>query len=271
MKKIIKDIIPPILLRLFLKSPAPKVFVSFDEAARSSNNSTYEQDELIEVVLKKNEIFRALPFSNQLLSSDAVRILMAIGLARNNNKINVVDFGGGGGNHFTVANIGFSDLVAFDWNIIETPKFVEKARQFNVPNLRYFDQLRSAVDVLPEIDLLLISSTLQYCPDPIGMLHQLTMTGAKYLYLTRTPFNSGAETIYSTQSSWLSKNGPGPLPIGFEDRQISYPIGYASRSKVEGVLRAKYEIVFKADEGEAPAFKMKGQKISMMGYLCKLR
>jgi putative methyltransferase (TIGR04325 family) len=271
MKKIIKDIIPPILLRLLLKSPAPKVFVSFAQAATSSKCSTYEQDELIDVVLKKNEIFRALPLSNQLLSSDAVRILMAIGLARNDNKINVVDFGGGGGNHLTIAKIGFSDSVAFDWNIVETPKFVEKARKFSVPNLRYFDGLKGAVDVLPQIDLLLVSSTLQYCPDPIGMLHQLTMSGAKHLYLTRTPFNSGAETIFSTQASWLSKNGPGPLPAGFQDRQISYPIGYASRSKVEEVLGAKYEIVFKADEGEASAFKVKDEKISMAGYFCKIK
>lgn len=271
MKKIIKDIIPPIFLRLLLKSSAPEAFFSFDEATRSSKNSTYEQEELIDVVLKKNEIFRTLPLSNQLLNSDAVRILMAIGLARNNNKINVIDFGGGGGNHFTIANIGFSDSVVFDWNIVETPKFVEKARKFNVPNLRYFDQLKEAVEVLPQIDLLLVSSTLQYCPDPIGMLQQLTMTGAKYFYLTRTPFNSGAETIYSTQSSWLSKNGPGSLPAGFEDRKISYPIGYASRSKVEEVLEARYEILFKADEGEAPAFKVRGEKINMNGYFCRLR
>jgi putative methyltransferase (TIGR04325 family) len=271
MKKIIKDIIPPILLRFLLKSPAPEAFFNFDDAVRSSKKSTYEQDELIDVVLKKNEIFRTLPLSNQLLNSDAVRILMAIGLARNNYKINVVDFGGGGGNHFAIANMGFSESVMFDWNIVETPKFVEKARKFKVPNLRYFDELKGAVDVLPQIDLLLVSSTLQYCPDPIGMLQQLTMTGAKYFYLTRTPFNSGAETIYSTQSSWLSKNGPGQLPAGFEDRQISYPIGYASRSKVEEVLGERYNILFKEDEGEAPAFKVREKKINMTGYFCKLR
>lgn len=73
MKKIIKDIIPPIFLRLLLKSSAPEAFFSFDEATRSSKNSTYEQEELIDVVLKKNEIFRTLPLSNQLLNSDAVR------------------------------------------------------------------------------------------------------------------------------------------------------------------------------------------------------
>lgn len=271
MKNIIKDIIPPILLRVLTKNPAPKSYTSFSDAAGSIKNNTYEQDELIEVVLRKNEIFRALPLSNQLLSSDAARILMAIGLARNNNKITVVDFGGGGGNHFTIANIGFPDSVAFDWNIVETPKFVENARKISIPNLRYFDELSKAVNAVQNVDLLLASSTLQYCPDPIGMLNQLTMSGAKCLYLTRTPFNSGAETIFSTQASWLSRNGPGPLPAGFKDRKISYPIGYASRSKVEEVLQARYEIVFKADEGEAPAFKVLGEKVSMTGYFCRLR
>lgn len=271
MKRIIENIIPPIILRLLLKTDAPQAFNSFNEAAMSSRNSTYEQDDLINVVLKKNEIYRSLPLSSHLLNPDATRVLMAVGLARNNNKINVIDFGGGGGNHFTIANIGFSDSVAFDWNIVETTKFVENARKIGVPNLRYFDQLSEAVDAVKNVDLLLASSTLQYCPDPIGMLQQLTMTGAKYLYLTRTPFNSGAKTIFSTQASWLSKNGPGPLPIGFVDRKISYPIGYASRSQVEDVLRARYEIVFKSDEGEAPAFKVKGEKINMTGYFCKLK
>jgi putative methyltransferase (TIGR04325 family) len=271
MKKIIREITPPILLRLLLKTSTPEAFDSFDEAATSSKNSTYEQEELIDTVLKKNEIYRSLPFSSHILSADDIRILMAIGLARNDNKINVIDFGGGGGNHFTIANIGFSGSVAFDWNIVETPRFVEKAKKISVPNLRYFVGLKGVIEVLSHVDLLLASSTLQYCPDPVEMLTQLTMTGAKYLYLTRTPFNSGNETIYSAQSSWLSKNGPGPLPVGFVDRKISYPIGYASRSEVEEVLKARYEIVFKSDEGEAPAFKVKGEKISLTGYFCKLK
>lgn len=271
MKKIIKDIIPPILLRALTKKPAPKSYANFSDAARAIKNNTYEQDELIEVVLRKNEIYRSLPLSSQLLNSDSMRILMAIGLARGENKINVIDFGGGGGNHLTIANIGFANAVSINWNIIETPRFVEKARLKRVDNLNYYVELKAATEALAEIDLLLTSSALQYCPDPIEMLEQLTKTGARYLYLTRTPFNSGDETIYSTQSSYLSSNGPGPLPAGFEDRKISYPIGYASRTEVEKVLMARYEIVFKVDEGEALAFKVLGEKISMTGYFCKLR
>lgn len=271
MKKIIKDIIPPILLRMLTKNPTPKSYVNFSDAAGSVKNNTYEQDELIEVVLRKNEIYRSLPPSSHLLNSDSIRILMAVGLARDDNRINVIDFGGGGGNHLTIANIGFADTVYINWNIIETPRFVEKAKLISVDNLNYYDELKAATEALDKIDLVLTSSALQYCPDPIGMLEELTRTGAKYLYLTRTPFNSGDKTIYSTQSSYLSGNGPGPLPTGFEDRQISYPIGYASRSKVEEVLEARYEILFKADEGEAPAFKVRGEKINMTGYFCKLR
>ncbi len=263
--------IPPILLRMAIKNPAPKSYMSFSDAAGSVKNNTYEHDELIEVVLRKNEIYRSLPLSSQLLNSDSIRILMAIGLARNENKINVIDFGGGGGNHLTIANIGFAEAVLINWNIIETPRFVEKARLIKVANLNYYDKLKEATKAVDKIDLLLTSSALQYCPDPIEMLEQLTRTGAKYLYLTRTPFNSGCKTIYSTQLSYLSGNGPGPLPAGFVDRKISYPIGYASKSQVEEVLRARYEIVFKSDEGEAPAFKVKGEKISLTGYFCKLK
>lgn len=271
MKKIIKEIIPPAILKLLVKNLAPKAISSFDQAVISVKNNAYEQEELVNLVLKKNEIYRLLPSSSHLLTEDSTRILMAIGLARDENKINVIDFGGGGGNHFTIAKIGFDNKLLINWNIVETNLFVEKARLIEVKNLKYFYDLEEASKEVNKIDLLLTSSALQYCPDPIEMLDRLTKTCAKYLYITRTPLSSGSQTIYSTQSSWLSKNGPGPLPEGFQDRQISYPICYASRHQVERVLNMRYDIVFKTDEGEAPAFRVKGAKISMTGYFCKLR
>jgi hypothetical protein len=49
---------------------------------------------------------------------------MAIMLVRDINKIILVDFSGG--NHFIIANIGFSDSVVFDWSILEIPDLLTK-------------------------------------------------------------------------------------------------------------------------------------------------
>ncbi len=271
MKKLIKEILPPRLLRLFAKTQVPQSFSSFIEASNSGKNITYEQDELIDVVLEKNKIYRSLSTFNEPLNTDTIRVLMAVGLAINENKIKVIDFGGGGGNHFTVTSMGFSDLDSIEWNIVETNRFVQRAKEINVPGLRFFDRLELANKAMKEPDLLLASSTLQYCPDPIDMLDRLTKIGAKYIFLTRTPFNSGHQSIYSVQSSWLSGNGPGPLPEGFIDRQIFYPITYASRLQIEKTLILKYDIKFRTDEGVSPAFNVRGENITMSGYFCKLK
>jgi hypothetical protein len=117
------------------------------------------------------------------------------------------------------------------------------------------------------IDLVFTSSTLQYCPSPLLALKELTGLNAKYLFITRTPFVESLDSIVTIQTSNLSTNGPGPLPKGFIDRKIKYPITYESRIAIENILTEKYEIQFMTEEGGG-SFGFGAEEISMNGYFC---
>ena len=57
--------------------------------------------------------------------------------------------------------------------------------------------------------------------NPTKYITDLLEIKAKYMYITRTPFNEESnENIVGLQVSKLSSNGKGSLPIGFKDRGV---------------------------------------------------
>jgi hypothetical protein len=85
--------------------------------------------------------------------------------------------------------------------------------------------------------------------------------------LTRTPFLNDLQEIITIQFSKLANHGPGSMPIRFKDKIVSYPITYTSREKVEKIIKEKYDIRFRIDEG-SENFYFNNEPISCTGYLC---
>jgi putative methyltransferase (TIGR04325 family) len=178
------------------------------------------------------------------------------------------DFGGGGGYHYTIASKALgNDSVNLKWHIVETTEMVKEAQRISTDYLKFYDGIAEAAKDFETIDLVFTSSALQYCPNPVIILEKLIALDAKYLFLTRTPFVESTRNIISTQTSNLSANGPGPLPKGFNDKKVTYPITYVSRKTIENILTKKYEIRFITDEGES-IFGLRKEKISINGYFC---
>ena len=191
-----------------------------------------------------------------------------MGLSNRETGINVIDFGGGGGYHHTISSkaLGKNDG-KLKWHVVETENMAKEAQRITSKNLKFFHNIADAVKDFEVIDLVFSSSTLQYCPSPLLALKALTELNAKYLFITRTPFVESIDGIVTIQTSNLSTNGTGPLPKGFIDRKIKYPITYASRFAIENILTEKYEIRFMTEEGGG-SFGFGGEKISMNGYFC---
>jgi putative methyltransferase (TIGR04325 family) len=146
----------------------------------------------------------------------------------------------------------------------------EAAQRIADAHLKFFDNIDDAKNNLGSVDLVLTSGALQYCPHPLRFLRELTEVGAKDIFITRTPFNDSERCLISIQVSKLSENGPGPLPLGFDDKEISYPITFASRYEVEKILNEKYEIKFSINEDKG-TFSAGNKKFDMHGYFCTLR
>ena len=272
MRALLKQIMPPFLwgaVRRLTTMPPP-VCATYEEAAWQCRQSGYEDDALVRAVVEKNLVFRKKIRDKTVFDLAAMRTLIALGLSRTSNELKVIDFGGGAGYHYEMARAALGQSAAIRWNVVETTAMANAARSLEEPGLKFFDSIEEAARDLGAVDLVLASSSLQYCPDPMLFLQCLINVGAGHLFITRTPFSESPEDVISVQRSRLSANGPGPLPAGFTDVEISYPITYLSTAKVEKALSSKYELRFKVEE-ELGAFLAGSRSFNMWGYFSALR
>ena len=161
--------------------------------------------------------------------------------------------------------------VQLDWRVVETANMVKVANHaLSNAELSFFHKLSDAQNNTDVIDLVFASSSLQYCENPLSSLVDLAKIGAKYLFITRTPFADADKTYITTQQSNLGDNGPGPLPEGFVDSVVSVPITFIPISKVEEILKKRYKIKFKLNEQDG-YFSVHGEIVNtQFGYFCEL-
>jgi putative methyltransferase (TIGR04325 family) len=266
----LKQFIPPILLTLFYSvSLISKRYENYEEAIANCEDNAYSNSDLVKVVIEKNIIYKNdLRQSKLLFDLGTLRTLIALSLSNKNGIMNVIDFGGGGGYHYTIASKVLGDeYTKLTWHVVETTEMVKEAKRIANERLKFYDDITEAAKNLEIIDLVFTSSALQYCQNPLVALRKLTDLNAKYLFITRTPFTESTDELITIQTSYLSANGPGALPQGFRDKKIKFPITYASRHAIENILTKKYEIRFMTAE-EDSAFGFTNEKINMNGYYC---
>ena len=267
---LLKQFIPPILFKLFKSAKLiSKRYQNYEQAMTYCVDEAYNNSDLVKIVIEKNVIFKnELSQTKVLFDLDTLRTIIALGISNNNGVMNVIDFGGGGGYHYTVASKIFDEVFTkLNWHIIETTEMVKQAQCITNESLKFYDDPSEAAKDFDIIDLVFTSSALQYCRDPLLALKKLTKLNAKYLFITRTPFTDSADNLVTIQTSNLSANGPGILPKGYRDRKIKYPITYVSRNAIENILNENYKIQFMTAEGDG-VFGFASEKISMNGYFC---
>jgi putative methyltransferase (TIGR04325 family) len=234
------------------------------------SKNAYEGEDIVKVVIEKNITYQQKIQKNPIFDLGTLRTLIGLGIANTKDNLNVLDFGGGGGYHYTIAKAALGNGNNLKWNVVETTAMTKEAQRIADGHLKFFDNINDAKNDLGSVDLVFTSSALQYCPNPLKFLKELTEVGAKYIFITRTPFIDSDKSLFSIQVSNLSDNGPGPLPLGFDDRKVSYPITFASKYEVEKILSEKYEIRFLIAEDKG-TFSAGNNKFDMSGYFCALK
>lgn len=253
-------------------SVANQIYANYSEALQLCDGSGYSKDTLTEVVAKKNIIFRDTIDNLDHLGPEVTRTIMGIGFAFSSKSIRVIDFGGGGGYHYTLARHVLGDHFSIKWNVVETESMCQASSLMADGSLNFFSDVLAAKDNLGYVDLVLASSSLQYCPDPIQYLRSLLSLSAKYIYITRTPFStlSSDSSITTIQSSLLSHNGPGKLPDGYSDQEVIYPITFVPLNQVEEIIQEKYTIKFKILEEQGNLSFHDNIINSYYGIFCEL-
>ena len=248
-------------------------FDSFEDALNACQlaNSVdgYSSSEIVKVVIEKNIIFKENLSTAPIFDLGAARTLIGLGLVNTGGSLNIIDFGGGGGNHYSISKTSLGSQFNCNWAIVETAAMVKEAEEKKIPaeKLKFYNHLSAAKDWLGEVDLIFASSSLQYCPNPFNSLKEIIDINAKYIYITRTPFLIFENKIITIQVSKLSDNGPGPLPSGFQDKHILYPITFISLIDVENLLLEKYEIRFLMNEDKA-IHQFDKINIDYFGFFC---
>jgi putative methyltransferase (TIGR04325 family) len=144
---------------------------------------------------------------------------------------------------------------------------MKKAKQLENNELKFYNSIHLAQKELVNVDLVFTSSALHYCPNPTESLEQLININAKYIFITRTAFNNSNSEIISTQISNLSENGVGPLPIGYKNKKLKYPVTFISKALVESMLSKKYNIQFTIAE-DKEIYRVLNKTFDMYGYFC---
>jgi len=228
----IRDFFPPVIFKIKSKlfnnnknSLKKERYISYKDAQANCINNDYQNTELCNVIADKTLIFRdKLIIESNILNSTNVFLLAAILKESNNyqNKLfTVLDFGGSCGTHYFEIRKYLPELFKLKWIVVETEQMVKSALAKKLDNneLIFIDSLNN----LPHIDFVYSSCAIQYTSNPYLFLEELLKLGANALIFNRMMFNENDNDIITVQKSFLSENGPGPLPKSYTDKLISYP------------------------------------------------
>ena len=267
LRAILKDLLPPIILKKLQARNASIVYQSYASALADADG--YEDKDLVKVVVAKGKIFRDALNEGKQLDLLSLRTVIALAASLRSKKLKVIDFGGAAGTHFFIAKALLGTSVELDWRVVETPEMVRAANTegLSTRELSFYDSLDKAVNG-DEFDIIFSSCAVNYAPNPYEILDEIVKVDAKYLVLTRTPVADNESVLL--QYSMLRHNGVGGLPEGesIVDRKISYPVTILERRKVEQCITKFGEILLYVEEDKG-AYQSKYQQYDMWGYVVK--
>ena len=247
-----------------------KTFGSYLEAESACRVNAYQDSDFAKMIIEKNILFNKTIQLTNNYDLEMMRTIIPFGSIEFSKSLTVLDFGGGGGYHASIAKNALKNGENIFWNIVETSAIVSMSENYTIKHCSFYKSIEKAKEAVSKVDLVFTSSSLQYCSDPLVYLQKLVAIQAPYFYITRTPFLYNDKKIITVQSSKLSNNGPGPLLPNYKDTLIEYPIVYVSQFEVEKLLKEKYHIKFRIDEGPG-SFSFRNEKISMVGFFCELK
>jgi putative methyltransferase (TIGR04325 family) len=177
---------------------------------------------------RDSAIFDTAQYSFPLLSG-----LMWIA-AQNNGRLNVLDFGGSLGSTYYQNKRFLDSLNYVRWSIVEQPDFVYTGLESFSNEILHF--YYSIDDCLKEnnIDIILLSSVLQYLESPFDLLNRIKSKKIKYIIIDRTPFTKGQDRIT------IQKVHP-------KLYNASYPCWFFNKTKFLDFITADFDLIMEFD------------------------
>jgi putative methyltransferase (TIGR04325 family) len=152
--------------------------------------------------------------------------------------INVIDFGGALGSlYWQHRNLIQPGIVQY-WNLVEQPHFVDIGKK-EVENdmLRFYYSVDDCLQV-QAVDIIVLSSVLQYLPDPWGLLETVCNMDIPYIFIDRTAFIDNPNDRLTVQKAAASIY------------KATYPCWFLSLRKFHEQIGEKFSIISEFENTE---------------------
>jgi len=153
--------------------------------------------------------------------------------SKNNNNLNVIDFGGSLGSTY-FQNINYlKHLNCLRWNIVEQKSFVDCGKKFfEDENLKFFYSINECLEI-QKPDVIILSSVLQYLEQPYDFLEELINYNFKYIIFDRTFVLEIEKDKIMVQV----------VPLNIYNDNVSYPCWFFSLKKFLGFFHENYRLI----------------------------
>ena len=120
--------------------------------------------------------------------------------ARNGGKLNVLDFGGALGSSYFQNCKFLQDLPDVSWNVVEQAHYVKAGLDFIQDDcLRFYSTIDACLGER-QPNVVLLSSVLEYLPDPILILNKIFATNIDIVIIDRSAFLLNGEERFFIQN-----------------------------------------------------------------------
>lgn len=209
-KKLAKRWLPPALIERLRPLLKQGIYFSGqypDWISASAHASGYDSEQILERVkramhkVKTGEaVFeRDSVLFDEVIHSFPVLAGLLRAAAEDNGYLSVLDFGGALGSSYYQCNKFLSVLPRLQWGVVEQPHFVQCGQaHFRNDQLYFYFTISEAIEkIRPNVALL--SSVMQYVPEPYVALNEFMESGIRYLIIDRTPFINADVDIITVQ------------------------------------------------------------------------
>lgn len=191
---------------------------------RKVKNSTKQVLNGKAVYERDGVVFFKSDFSYQLLAT----ILRAS--TENKNECKIIDFGGSLGSSY-YQNQGFlKSIKNLKWIVVEQDNYVRIGNKyFSNKNLKFYESFEKALHYLKKPNIVIISGTIQYMPDPYLVLNKIINSDADYILIDRSPFILNGKTKLTVQK------------IPKKIVKSSYPIWLFNEEEFRNIFKKRYK------------------------------
>ena len=262
-KKIIRSLLPPILINFYKKLVTKKSFIygfsnwnsakiksttyNTDDVFKKTLNSARKIRDGLAVYERDSVIFDKIQYDWPLVSS----LMLA---ANVNKRLSILDYGGALGTTYRQIK-KFFDLLDYkkNWIILEQKSFVDIGKQeFENNELSFINSLD---ELNKSVNLVLFGSSICYVEKPYDVLSDIIQLKPNFILFTKTPFSDLDEDNLSIQI------------IRPSIYNATYPIWTFSKNKFKNHFLSSYDLVEEWEE----QFQYTDDDRVMMGMLFKLR